>query len=237
MKKSIEVTGLPLISIQDGQTIGKIKTLIINPDEKSVDFLTVENENWQISMKAVPFKKVIGVGDYAVTIEHENHIIDLAEMPIANNLANNNIRLIGNKVMTRKGQFLGEVQEYYLDEDSGKLKQIELADSQIQYDAEFMITIGKEMVIVHEDCTKEQNDKDNDTMGLNEQDPASKQSDEEIIKKRQADLLTGKTVTTTIYSEEGELLAEEGTVLTVEEVNQIRAKSRSAFVQLSMNVK
>lgn len=93
MKKSTEITGLPIISIQEGQEIGTVKTLVINPEKGSIDFLTIEHEDWQVSVKAIPFKKIIGIGEYAVTVESDRAVIDLNEIPIANQLVNKKIRI------------------------------------------------------------------------------------------------------------------------------------------------
>ena len=45
---------------------------VINPD-RIVDFLTIEHEDF-VSVKAIPFK-IIGIGEYAVTVESENAVI------------------------------------------------------------------------------------------------------------------------------------------------------------------
>ncbi len=57
MKASAQIIGLPIISIADGMQIGAVKSFVINPDKGSIDFLTVEQEDVQLSLKAIPFKK------------------------------------------------------------------------------------------------------------------------------------------------------------------------------------
>lgn len=88
MKKSTQILGQPIISISEGAEIGKVKSFVINPDKGSVDFLTIEHEDWQVSVKAIPFKKVVGIGEYAVTVESDRAVIDLNEIPIADQLVN-----------------------------------------------------------------------------------------------------------------------------------------------------
>jgi uncharacterized protein YrrD len=39
MKKSIEIIGLPIINISAGLEIGYVKSLVINPEKGTVDFL------------------------------------------------------------------------------------------------------------------------------------------------------------------------------------------------------
>lgn len=154
MKKSIQVVGLPIISISEGQEIGNVKSLVINPDKGSVDFLTIEHEDWQVSVKAIPFKKVVGIGEYAVTVESENAVIDLNEIPIANQLVNKKIKITGTKVMTRKGQLIGEIGEFFIDEDNGFIlgAQLNASDREVVLDAKAVLTFGKDIIIVNEDA-------------------------------------------------------------------------------------
>ncbi|WP_449537131.1 PRC-barrel domain-containing protein [Ferdinandcohnia sp. Marseille-Q9671] len=155
MKKSVEIVGLPIISIIDGVEIGKVKSLVINPEKGSVDFLTIEHEDWQVSVKAIPFKKVVGIGEYAVTIESESSVIDLNEIPIANSLVNKKIRITNTKVMTRKGQLLGEVLEYYVDDETGNLlgTLLKVSGNEVALASDSVLTYGKDIIIVEEEAS------------------------------------------------------------------------------------
>lgn len=152
MKKSNEVIKLPIISISAGDQLGQVNSLVINPEKFSVDFLTIQQEDWQVSVKAIPFKKVIGIGEYAVTVENESSVIDLNEIPIANQLLNKKVGIIGSKIMTRKGELLGEILEYYLNDDNGELMGLSIKAGQkdVILPISSVITLGKEMVIVNE---------------------------------------------------------------------------------------
>ncbi|WLR56182.1 PRC-barrel domain-containing protein [Mesobacillus subterraneus] len=155
MKNSNQILGLPIISIADGGEVGKVKSLVINPDKGSVDFITIEHEDWQVSVKAIPFKKVIGIGEYAVTVDNENAIIDLNEIPIANQLVNKKIKILNTKMMTRKGELIGEVNEYFLDDNTGDIIGMLLTtkDKQVALSSEAVITFGKDIIIVSEDAS------------------------------------------------------------------------------------
>src|SRR5690606_24800199 len=155
MKKSVEIVGLPIISIIDGIEIGKVKSLVINPEKGSVDFLTIEHEDWQVSVKAIPFKRVVGIGEYAVTIESDSSVIDLNEIPIANSLVNKKIKITNSKVMTRKGHLLGEVLEYYVDDETGNLlgTLLNVSGNEVALASESVLTYGKDIIIVEEDAS------------------------------------------------------------------------------------
>ncbi len=154
MKNSAQIIGLPIISISDGEQIGKVKTLVINPEKGSLDFLTVEQEDVQLSLKAIPFKKVVGIGEFAITVENVHDVIDLSEIPIANQLVNKQIRIKNTKAMTRKGQLLGEVTEFFVDEETGEIIGIELrvGDRQAVLPSAAILTYGKDILVVSEDA-------------------------------------------------------------------------------------
>ena len=140
MKISTQLKGLPIISISNGQQEGNVQSLIINPEKGFVDFLALEQEEWQESIQAIPFKKVIGVGEYAVTIESANSIIDLTQIPIASELASKKINIIDTNVITRKGELVGNVTEYQINEETGEIIGLILKGQESVISSEYVIT-------------------------------------------------------------------------------------------------
>ncbi len=262
MKSSAQIISLPIISISDGIQVGKVRSLVLNPEKGSIDFLTIEHEDWQASIKAIPFKKVIGIGEFALTIESSNAIIDLNEIPIANQLVNKKIQIKDTRVMTRKGELIGEVMEYYVDDETGHLLGMELKtpNQQITISAEFVLTYGKDILIVKEDASQHflnsaveldpnrgntvvvqedgeesQNGQDRNQNQLEE---AKEMADDELtsLKKKQIDLLNGKKLIKTIYDSKGQVLFEKGITLTPAHIMKAQGDSPGTVVELSMNV-
>ncbi len=155
MKKSRDIIGLPVISIADGKEMGSIKSLVINPDQGSVEFMVVSSEEWQLGIKAIPFKLIVGMGEFAVTIESSSSIIDLAEIPIANELLAKNIQIHSTRIITRKGRLLGKAEEYFLNEETGKIAAVsflmEKNNEQKLLPEDVVLTFGREIIVVSED--------------------------------------------------------------------------------------
>ncbi|MCA1036409.1 MULTISPECIES: PRC-barrel domain-containing protein [Bacillaceae] len=250
MKTSLQITGLPIISISDGQQVGKVKSLVINPEKGSIDFLTIEHEDWQVSVKAIPFKKVVGIGEYAVTVESDNAVIDLNEIPIANQLVNKKIRITNTKVMTRKGELIGEISEFYVDDETGNIlgMDIKSGGSEQILRSDFVLTYGKDIVIVKEDAAdgflidaalldpnQSAHEKNNEAAT---EAGSSFENDEEIqlLKEKQVELLSGKAVLKDIYGMNGEVIISQGTILTREIINKAQEEGPNIVVELSMNV-
>ena len=46
MKKSVEILGLPVISITEGRELGMSKTLLMDARNGSVAAITIEDDDW-----------------------------------------------------------------------------------------------------------------------------------------------------------------------------------------------
>ncbi|WP_374723851.1 PRC-barrel domain-containing protein [Calidifontibacillus erzurumensis] len=264
MKKSNQILGLPIISISDGSEVGAVKSLVVNPDKGSVDFIIIEKEDWQVSVKAIPFKKIVGIGEYAVTVESDNAVIDLNEIPIANQLVNKKIKINGSKVMTRKGELLGEVIEYFIDEDNGQIlgAALSVANREVIIASSSVITYGKEIIIVKENASNyfldapeqliqdkarkedlfqtELVDQSNQNNKTEENAANEKKMNEndpfKAIRDQQFELLKGKLTTKDLLDKDGTVLIPKGTVLDREEILKAQQLGPTGIIQLSMHV-
>lgn len=245
MKKSTEIQSLPIINISDGSEIGKVRSLVVNPEKGSVDFLTVEHEDWQISVRAIPFKKVVGIGEYAVTVEHENAVIDLNEIPIANSLVNKKIRVTDARLMTRKGQMIGEIVEFHVDDESGAIRTLEVKSKSDAYylDSPHVLTWGKDIVIVKEDAaeyfreTLVEVEVEVEDISTPQEAAATQADGLKVIENRQMELLVGRQTADDIFSLEGELLIPKGAELTRTNIQSVKEAGPSVFVELTMNIR
>lgn len=155
MKKSQEIIGLPVFSIVDGRKIGQVKDLVINPEEGKVDFLMVSNGSWYVGAKVLPFTSVIGIGEHAVTTESEGQLAVVSENPSANALLQRNIEVKGNRVLTNKGNLIGIIVEYEIDENAGQILRIEYRSALDEktmaiIEAGNILTYGSDIVVVRE---------------------------------------------------------------------------------------
>jgi uncharacterized protein YrrD len=249
MKQSKEILGKSIISIINGKDIGHVKNVVINPELRSIEFLVVQNEEWNFGIKAVPFKLVEGLGDYAVTIESETCVIDLADIPIANDLLSKNIQIKGTRVITRKGQFIGQVSEFTFSQETGKILGclIERTDGEkLVLPEEYVVTFGKDITIATEDAdnhflTEEAFRKVHEKQETTEP-SVTRQAETEVataaeVTETEADELLeliGRTLTANLYDEQGALLLAEGETITREVVDRVRTLGRNKALELAL---
>ena len=79
MKKSVEILGLPIISITEGRELGVSKSLLIDAKNGVVAAITIEDDDWYRGVKLIPYEAIIAIGEDAVTITHSENILNLEE--------------------------------------------------------------------------------------------------------------------------------------------------------------
>jgi uncharacterized protein YrrD len=157
MKKTQKILGLPIISIADGMEAGRVKSIIINADKGAIEYIVVDSGIQIFSARVIPVEDVAGIGEYALTIENESVITDISRIPDAIQLLQNDIRVKGTKVLTRKGSLIGEIGDIYVDENDGcRITGLEFIADITQKKVrliprESVITFGKNLTVVKED--------------------------------------------------------------------------------------
>lgn len=315
MKKSKELLGLTVISIEDGKDLGNVSDFVINPSKGAVEYLIIDCGVKYLGLKVLPFGLVEGVGEYAVTVQSADALTELAEEADIKGLLEKDVHVTGTRVLSKKGKLIGTVSEFLVDDDAeGKISGCELdlgddSDEKGIIPAEQIITFGKDILVVNEGVegsliktdassgmepaddknpspsneiitsaekssetveqkpeTVEQKSEPADEVQpaeptivqnesssaeLSEETVSNSEKDESegdktenesqpsqaamMFEQRQRKYLIGRKVTKRIESENGELIAEEGQVVTEELLD--RAKQAGKFAELSMNTR
>lgn len=121
MKATKIIIGLRVISISDGTQIGVVKDIVLNPQGKSLDFIIIDQPSDYFGAKVISYADLLGIGEFAITIPNQDVIQDVAQNSEIQNLLKQDIRVIGTKVLTKKGQLIGEVKEVIINEETGRI--------------------------------------------------------------------------------------------------------------------
>ena len=156
MKKSVEILGLPIISITEGRELGLSKTLLIDAKNGTVAAITIEDDDWYRGVKLIPYESIIAIGEDAITITHSENILKLDEAGDYERLLVENVRVIGTKAITKAGRIQGVVSEVFIG-DGGRIEQCEITapDGSVSSVAAAQISIfGKQVTVVSLDDEK-----------------------------------------------------------------------------------
>ena len=150
MTKSVDILGLPVISITEGRELGMSKTLLIDAPNRVVAAITIEDEDWYRGVKLIPYDNVIAVGDDAVTVNHSENILTLDAAGDFETLLDDNIRVIGTKAITRTGVIQGTITEIFIGKD-GSIEKCEITapeGSTSEVTADQVSIFGKEVTVI-----------------------------------------------------------------------------------------
>ena len=156
MKKSVEIIGLPVISITEGRELGMSKSLLIDAPNGSVAAITIEDEDWYRGVKLLPYSSVIAIGEDAVTITNSENILTLEDAGDYEAMMDANIKIIGTKAITKSGTIQGKVVEIYIG-DNGKIEKCEIEGrdgSLSEIISEQISIFGKQVTVIDSDFEK-----------------------------------------------------------------------------------
>ncbi len=255
MKSSQQILGLPVLSIGEGKQIGKVKHLVLNPQLGQVDFLLVEDETWYLGLKAMAYKAVQGIGEFALTVLSSSSLSSVAECAGLVDLLKDNLCLPGLKVLSNKGRLAGYVSEYFIHGNTGVIMGCQLAPANNEkpigiIPKKSILTYGRDFLVVEEGVEEklvaelqEENVFNNEadvqeTVDTAPAVPTGEKQPAEALKhfeEQQRQYLLGRKVTMRIVADNGEVVAEENETITDKTIE--RAKATDRYIQLTMNIR
>lgn len=152
MKKAQPLVGLNVMGIELGEQLGKVAGFVINPESGRVDYLLLERDVWYGEMKALNYDAVLGVGEFAVTTSNNKEIYNVSQKPEIISLLEKAVQLVKAGVITRSGEYVGVITEYYIDEKTGKIAGCEICGEESEMlgiiPADKVITFGSKYVVI-----------------------------------------------------------------------------------------
>ncbi len=244
MKFKNQIVGLPVLSIIEVAYLGNVQNLVINPVNGSVEYLMIEPEQWYQERYVISIKDVAAIGQDAVTTETKDKVVSITTVPNAIELLHKSVGVIGARVMTRNGKISGSVDEIIIDDKTGKISACRWVaeDKTGLIPVNLVITFGKEMLVVEDNFEMELLEDisllENYAPAIIKDDVPSLVTEVDPLKyfdDKQKQYLVGRTVTTDILTEQGDIIAEQGEKVTQEIVD--RAVAADKFVELTINTR
>ncbi len=129
MYKGTDIVGKPVVAVENGAVVGKIKDIIFDSEAKQVLGFLVEEKGLFHDARIIPFAKVKAIGTDAVTIPGEFDIIKASADPaIHNAIHNKGMVTKGTPIVSEGGQELGSISDLFFDEVSGMLEGYEVSN-------------------------------------------------------------------------------------------------------------
>ncbi|WP_028306558.1 PRC-barrel domain-containing protein [Desulfitibacter alkalitolerans] len=148
------IHGKIIISLQNGQHIGKLKGLVIDPENITVAALLIESKALFKDKMIIPYDKVHSV-DEIITVKNSSCLEKASKSTLTGRLVKQNFNLFGARIITEDGSILGTVEDFTLDVKTGKVMSLlvtgKVFEKYFKGTAELpvsqIITIGRDAII------------------------------------------------------------------------------------------
>lgn len=237
MKKSSEILNLPVLSIQDGTSVEKIARLAVNPASKAVEYLAFAGTPWYEPPWVLPWSKLKAVGRDLITIKSRKDMAQVNDS-LRQALAKT-VDVIGAEVIDASGRLCGTVTDFEIDEITGELRKLDLAEGFI-LDAGAIVTLGAQAIVVEGGIEFKESklEPKPDIKPKTESKTEAKAETKTETKSpafSESDFLLGKTAAVDITDDKGTVVIAAGTVITAGEIEA--AKAAGALYDLVTGVK
>lgn len=160
MLPSRKLLSLPIISLKEGEQIGFVRNLVIDPRARAVAALIVDPKGFFKEQWIIPFNRVVNIGENAITLSTQNQVEKATNLPDILELLKEKTSIIGIKVITTNGKNIGMVDEFYLNPDNGNITSLDISSGKIEglfngkakLAANEILTIGSDVIVVAKDC-------------------------------------------------------------------------------------
>ncbi len=155
---SKDLIGLPVFSLEEGEKLGQVRDLVIDPDKRAIVAIVIGIKKIFQEEKIVPFQRVRHIGPEALLLASAAHLEKKANFPHLLKLINRPIHITGNRVMNEDGLALGKVREFYADANTGILTNLELGDRFLSHllkgrsflAADRIVVFGSDVIILRD---------------------------------------------------------------------------------------
>jgi uncharacterized protein YrrD len=153
------LNGLPVVSLNDGEELGKVIDILI--DRTEIAGLIVDKNGWLNDHLYLLMKNIHSIGNNALIVEDENKLASYDKKKIQFfSLYRGSKNITGKILMSTEGEKLGLVEDVYFDEELGNIVGYEVTDGFIADLKEGKrvlkttapLTVGEEILVIDLNC-------------------------------------------------------------------------------------
>src|SRR5690554_2461431 len=112
---------MPVYDIARGRVVGRVSRLLVDADTRKVVGLLLATRLGR-EPRCLPFRHVHAIGEHAVTVRGTDAIVPLSELPDMEETLRAQRRIYNSPILTEGGAFIGDVDEFTINTESGRLE-------------------------------------------------------------------------------------------------------------------
>jgi len=150
VQKANDVIGRAVVLREGGQTVGKIKDVVLDQSGRQVlGFVISENV---FSTKVAPWSGVQAIGPDSVVLGASTDVVKPEEAPELKEILDKDLHIRGLRLQTTTGKDLGKIEDFQFDEQSGAVVNYELTGGPLSrhtiMPAPMTLEIGRDLAFV-----------------------------------------------------------------------------------------
>lgn len=159
--RSRNLPGLPVLTLSDGNQVGRVQKPVIDPKEKRVAALLLAGPGIK-GKRFLPIESVHALGSHAVTIGTVDSLKPLKEdEKLLALLKTERVKVLGSPVVTAGGDLVGSVRDFEIGA-SGTVKSLYVSQGvwnavtghEVAIVGELLIALGRDAVVVADEAFK-----------------------------------------------------------------------------------
>ncbi len=153
--KTRELKGMPIVTLQEGERLGHVRNLIVDPAAVQVVALLLDRRSSGGERLVVATANIHKVGSTAITVENRSSMVPLSRIPRFQELVQSRGQMRGKMVITESGARLGKIAELEIDPETFAIQALLLKGFMRrgrQIPAGQVRTIGPDAVVVREEA-------------------------------------------------------------------------------------
>jgi sporulation protein YlmC with PRC-barrel domain len=154
MKKTREFKGMPVMTLQEGERLGQVRDLILDPAARQVVALVLDRRAAKED-QVIATANVRNVGAAAITVEDRSSLVPLSRIPRFQELARSRKPIQGKMVISETGARLGQVDDLEVDVQTFRIVSLTLKGTLGHgrvISAELVRTIGSDAIVVRDEA-------------------------------------------------------------------------------------
>lgn len=113
-----KLTGAPVFSLEDQNRVAELDGFFIDEDDGKIEVLIARTPGLFKKMKFIPTKEVEEMLKDALIIRDSESLVDPNEMVRYNKKLKKRARIIGERVVTKSGDYIGKVNDFVIESKS-----------------------------------------------------------------------------------------------------------------------
>ncbi len=151
-----DVKGSSVVALAEGKKIGQIEELVVDPDARAVRWLKVSGGGGLFGGSSywVRTDAVHSIGEHAVTINKQSDLRQSENATEAVQFVKSGRSLLGKKVLTEGGRYLGDTRDFAFNPDGFGLTSLIVSQGNAfsqqaaEIPAQSIMTIGEDLIVV-----------------------------------------------------------------------------------------